>query len=282
MKRRVIFTADDYGMCREVNDGIEECLAAGAVRSVCVMTNMPLCEEAKGLQKKYPGISVGLHWTVSQGAPVLPREAVGSLVDSDGQFCRPLDFKRRWRRGLIRPEELRAELTAQHERYVAVAGAPDYWNTHQNTHVTPGLFQFFAQTGLDLEIPAMRSHRRLLVTPNQSRLMYWASHPLFLVKGWVIASYCARVEHQGVKMPLGLIYSPTVDRTADILSVVTNTKLPQTGRVMEIIFHPATAVVPELFGGVTGKRVDEWRLLRDPHLRERLDQSSVECAAFTP
>src|SRR5262245_21309223 len=41
MHRKLIITADDYGMCEPVNQAIEECLAVGTVRATCVMTNMP-------------------------------------------------------------------------------------------------------------------------------------------------------------------------------------------------------------------------------------------------
>jgi predicted glycoside hydrolase/deacetylase ChbG (UPF0249 family) len=42
LTRRVIVTADDYGMCDSVNQAIEACLHAGTVRATCVMINMPV------------------------------------------------------------------------------------------------------------------------------------------------------------------------------------------------------------------------------------------------
>ena len=41
MSQRLIITADDYGLCEQVNQAIEECLSAGTVRATCVMANMP-------------------------------------------------------------------------------------------------------------------------------------------------------------------------------------------------------------------------------------------------
>lgn len=278
--KRIILTADDYGMCREVNAGIEECLAAGALCSTCVMTNMPLAGEAATLQKNFPNASIGLHWTISQGQPVCAAKDVPTLVDEHGRFWKPLEFKRRWNKGLIQHGELKAELVAQHSRFVSIAGRPAYWNTHQNTHVIPGVFAFFVDVGMELGIPAMRCHRRILVMLNHSKILFLARHPMFLLKSWVISSYSSRAERLGMKMPRGLIYSPMFDRTIDLVGMLASSQLPKTKEPMEIIFHPAMGVVPELFGGLTTKRVDEWRILRDFKLRERLAQVGVECANF--
>ena len=69
MTRRLIITADDYGMCGSVNDAIEECLGAGTVRATCAMVNMPLFNATASLRHKFPGCSVGIHWTLTQGKP---------------------------------------------------------------------------------------------------------------------------------------------------------------------------------------------------------------------
>ena len=41
LAKKLIFTADDYGMCETVNQAINECMAAGVVRAACAMANMP-------------------------------------------------------------------------------------------------------------------------------------------------------------------------------------------------------------------------------------------------
>lgn len=280
MSRRIIFTADDYGMCGEVNAAIEDCLQANTIRSTCVMTNMPDYGAAASLKRRFPGASIGLHWTTGQGAPVLAAETVPSLTDADGRFWAPSEFRRRWRRRLIKRDELRAELVAQFNRYVSVAGRPAFWSTHQNTHVGLGLFSFFVQVGLDLGISAMRCHRRILISSGGSRAAYLAAHPLFLLKGVVISYYSARAERMGMRMPLQLIYSPDFGREFDIIAVAASHRVPTSVRAMEMVFHPATSVVPELFGKMTDRRIQEWRLLRDPQLCGRLASAGVHCAAF--
>ena len=44
--KKLIITADDYGMSRAVNDAIDAGIAAGLITSTNVMVNMPLYKEA--------------------------------------------------------------------------------------------------------------------------------------------------------------------------------------------------------------------------------------------
>ena len=110
--RALIVTADDYGMHETVNAAVEECLAAGTVQATCVMVNMPAAADAGSLRERFPRASVGIHWTLTQGRPVLPPTALRSLVRNDGEFHTCAEFRRRWRSGQIRHDEMYAELRA--------------------------------------------------------------------------------------------------------------------------------------------------------------------------
>src|SRR5262245_27469863 len=104
------------------------------------MVNIPACEAAATLPNRFSQCSVGVHWTLTQGRPVLSPTVLPSLVNSSGEFHNIEEFRSRWLLGRIRREEIRSELQAQHDRLVQLAGPPDFWNTHENVHVLPGLF----------------------------------------------------------------------------------------------------------------------------------------------
>lgn len=281
MPHQLIITSDDYGMCDSVNEGIDACLAAGAMRATCVMTTMPARDAAATLRRRFPHVSVGLHWTLTQGRPALDPARVPSLVDGAGNF---LDFpalRRRLLRRAVRPEELRAELRAQHERFVALAGRPDFWNTHQNIHVTPGLFQLCVGLGRELGIPAMRSSRRVTVPAAGSALAYSLRHPAYSLKGLLIDRWSAATERGGTLMPAGAVHLPGFPGgKADIELAAATARWPRAGRPVEVIVHPATRVEPELFGTLTTTRLAEYRVFSDPGLRDRLLQLGFETVAF--
>ncbi len=281
MSRKLIITADDYGLCAEVNQAIEECLAAESIRSTCVMANMGEYAAAANLRARFPKASVGIHWTLTLGRPVLPAEQVPSLVGPDGQFLRFAELRRRLVARAIDMGQLRAELTAQYKRFVAVAGQPDYWNTHQNAHVAPAIFAVCVDLGQQLGIRMMRSHRRITAPRGMSPLAYNLRHPLYWVKGQLINRWAARAESRGVLMPDGIVHAPGyAGGKAAVEEMLGRVRWQDVRRVAELIIHPATAVVPELFGSMTDTRLKEYAAFRDPGLRGRLSAAGIESVGF--
>jgi predicted glycoside hydrolase/deacetylase ChbG (UPF0249 family) len=281
VNRKLIITADDYGMCGVVNAAIEECLAAGALRATCVMANMPAYQAAVSLRHWFPRASVGLHWNLTQGRPVLPVTQVASLVDSHGQFFSAGRLRRRWFLRQVRLAEIIAELRAQYHRFYTTAGQPDFWNTHQNIHLLPGLFQACAALGRELGIPAMRCHRRFTVPRDTTPIRYCLHHPLYWLKGQIIARWSQREEARGTLMPDGRAYAPGYGVAITAIDAIVERIEWNAVRVaVEMVVHPATAVQEEFFGDLTESRLLEYAALKDPRLTERLRQRGIETVGF--
>ena len=276
--KQLIITGDDYGLCKTVNDAIEECLAAGTMRATCVMANMPECAESAALRAKFPGASIGVHWNLTQGAPLLGAAAVPSLVDGDGQFAGAL--RRRWLTGQINRAELRAELAAQFERFRALAGAADFWNTHQNVHVFPGLFQFFVALGNELKIPAMRSHERVTLPARGTALSYELRHPGYWLKGEMIRRWSRAARAGGTRMPDGRLYLPGHEAGKYVLPMVLERLNWRHAAVVELVIHPAKELDARLFGGLTESRLREYEFFRDPRLAAKLKRIGVQLVGF--
>ena len=62
--KKLIITADDYGMSKAVNDAIDAGIAAGLITTTNVMTNMPYYEEAV---KLYPATASIIDASVAKG-----------------------------------------------------------------------------------------------------------------------------------------------------------------------------------------------------------------------
>ncbi|WP_201716916.1 chitin disaccharide deacetylase [Rossellomorea arthrocnemi] len=82
--RNVIINADDFGLCRGVNDGILDSHKFGIVNSTTMLVNMPGVEHAVELARLHPELQVGIHLTLTCGRPV--SAFVPSLVDERGFF----------------------------------------------------------------------------------------------------------------------------------------------------------------------------------------------------
>ena len=277
--KRLIITGDDYGLCKSVNDAIEECLGAGAMHATCVMANMPACAQSAALRSKFPRASIGLHWNLTQGKPLLSAKEVPTLVNSAGQFA-PL-LRRRWLAGQIERAEIRAELTAQYGYFRALAGAPDFWNTHQNVHVFPGLFQFFVLLGDELKIPAMRSHERFTVPARGSALAYELRHPAYWLKGEVIRRWSRGARARGMRMPDGRLYLPGYQAGRYAPAVpLQRLDWRRVAAAVELVIHPAKELDTRVFGSLTESRLREYELFRDPQTAATLRRAGIALVGF--
>lgn len=203
--RRLVVTADDFGFTEGINEGIERCVAAGTVKSTCVMTNMPSWEGIRELRRFAPDVSIGIHWTVTQGRPVLPADRVCSLVDARGGFWDVREFRRRARCGEVDWEELAAELLSQYELLKDAVGKVAYWNVHQNVHIAFGLFRRFVKVATQVGVHAMRSHRRVIIGGGMMGAGYYIRQPSALPKRIVLAHWTRWARSMGMRMPQGLV-----------------------------------------------------------------------------
>ncbi len=281
MKHRLIITADDYGMCKVVNDAIEACMSHGVVTATCVMTNMPAFGTAVRLRQKFPDSSLGIHWTVTQGCPVLPPQMVPTLIGRNGEFHVPALFKRLWLLGRISKTELEAELTAQYERCCEAIGHPDFWNTHQNFHVFPTLYDTCVEIGLNLGIAATRSHRRITLPLHESPAQYHLRNPLHWLKGFGIGWWVGKAESRGAMMPDGILYVPDTDsKLTSLEATVQRVPWLKYPKALELVIHPATEVDARVFRRHAERRVQQYQLYANPDVRKRLRQLGVQLVGF--
>ena len=281
MDRKLIVTADDYGLCDSANEAIEACLEAGTMRSTCVMTNMPVYQSAGRLRYRFPAMSVGIHWTLTEGKPVLAASEVPSLVNAEGMFYSRAGFRRRWLTNQVKPSELRAELRAQFQRLYDIAGLPEFWNTHQDIHMLPGLFKTCVSLGVELGIPAMRSHRRILVFREMDSRRYYLHHPLFWIKGFVIDRWAQRAEARGMRMPDGKVYIRDYELSqTGIEEAVARLPWNSIGRAAELIIHPATAIDERVMHALREVRLREYQVFADRGLAEGLQKLGIQITGF--
>lgn len=279
--KQLIITADDYGMSRAVNDAIEDGMTAGIITSTNVMTNMPLYEEAKDLKSKFPNVSVGLHWTLSgAGKPVTPIEQVPTLVNEKGDFFSYPEFRKRYRKGLIKNEEILTELRNQFDRFYKLMGIPDYWNTHQNTHVDFNIYQLFVSLASELRIPAMRSHQRIYVpasTPNEKHSLMWRI--IEPIKSRLIDYWQHSAHKKGMLSPEGLIVTLRSKDMNNIGFVFKNIKWRR-HQIAEFVIHPATCNDSPFFGKIVDQRINEYKLFSDHMTLKEIESCGIKLVNY--
>ena len=139
--KQLIVNADDFGLHPLINAGIIKGHQEGFITSTSLMSSAPCWQEAVRLAKENPRLGIGVHLTLVGGVPsVLPKEQVSSLLDDDGLFLPDyVTFAKRYYSGAVKKAELEAELRAQLERALSCGVNITHIDSHQHTHVLPGI-----------------------------------------------------------------------------------------------------------------------------------------------
>jgi len=155
--RKLIVTADDFGLSLPVNEAVERAHREGMLSAASLMVGSQAAEDAVMRARKMPSLGVGLHLTLLNGCPVLPPEKVAALVGPDGRF-----FKSAVRFGvaLYASPELRrqanAEIEAQFERFHSTGLAMDHINGHRHFHLHPVVLEAIARLAPRFGHPPLR------------------------------------------------------------------------------------------------------------------------------
>ena len=277
--KQLIVTADDYGMSKGVNEAIDAGVSCGLITSTNVMTNMEYYREAEKLREM--PVSVGVHWTICTGKPVLPPSEIPSLVDNNGNFFSYGELRSRYRKRLVSDDDIVKELKAQYNRFVEVCGEPDYWNTHQNTHVDFRIFQLFVDTAKELGIHKMRSHQRVYVPgSDNSRKMSLKWRLLEPIKSKILDNWLRKAHQKGISSPEGVVVCLNKNDLNDLSYVFSHIKW-QNKQVAEYVIHPATINDSPFFGKIVEQRIREWKQFTAKETPEQLQKNDITLVDFS-
>jgi hopanoid biosynthesis associated protein HpnK len=155
--KRLIVTADDFGVAREVNDAVEAAHRGGVLTAASLMVAAPAAADAIARARRMPSMRVGLHVVLVEGRPLLPASAVTHLVDGNGLFRSnmaalgtTLSCSRQAR------HQLAAEITAQFAAFRATGLTLDHCNAHRHFHLHPVVGGLIAAIGARFGLRAVR------------------------------------------------------------------------------------------------------------------------------
>jgi hopanoid biosynthesis associated protein HpnK len=139
--RNLIVNADDLGWTAGVNRGIAEAHRHGIVTSTSLLANGCAFADAVAAASEMPGLGVGVHLNLSDGAPIAPAEQVQSLLNEDGKFSGgPEGLLMRLTTKSLRPKEVEKEWDAQIEKVRGAGIRPTHLDGHKHVQMLPGLF----------------------------------------------------------------------------------------------------------------------------------------------
>lgn len=279
--RRLIVSADDFGMSPGINAGIVRAHHDGILTDAGLMVNGAAFEEAVALARDHPSLSVGLHLVLVQGRSTLPRQAIPALVDAHGHFAaNPVTSGLRY---FFQPgvrAQLHSEIRAQLEKFRATGLDLSHVDGHLNIHMHPAVLPIVLDLAGEYGIRAMRLSRE----PLLPALRFDREH--LLRKGFEAAVFHAlgafaagRLDTRAIRYP-GRMYG-----------------LHQTGHISEDYLLRTLAEIPEGVSeiychvGLVDDEAARWRpadyrseaelqALTSERVREALEVNGVELVSY--
>ena len=272
----LIVTADDFGAAPEVNEAVEIAHRRGILTTASLMTAGAAAADAVARAKALPGLRVGLHLVLIEGAPTLAPEALPDLVDGSGHFrtdmvatAIQLFFGPNVRR------QAAAEIEAQFRAFADTGLALDHVTVHKHFHLHPTVASLILKIGARFGLRSARA-------PVEPEAILAAADPDYRPSPpWVTGPWAgltaARLRAAGVWVPdrsFGLRWSGamTQGRLRGLIG-----QLPE--GVTEIFLHPAIA------GGFDGSAkgygyTEELKALVSPSVRGAVEAAGVRLGGF--
>lgn len=279
--KQLVITSDDFGLSPGVNAAVEKGWNEGLLTCASIMPGGAAFDDAVAVARRNPGLQVGLHLTLVQGRPVLPRENVPGLVDSSGCFTdNPVAAGMRYFFDPALRSQLRREVEAQILRVKEAGIDLTHIDGHLNIHLHPTVFGILAEL---MPRHGIRSFRL-----SRERLTHNLAFDRERVAGkaveWVIFGALSRhalrelrlrgIGHAGeVK---GVLNSGRMTETY-VLSLLDGLKSGLT----ELYFHPGVLPDDEITRRMPGYRhPDELAAICSPRIRQRLSELDIRVVNY--
>lgn len=249
----LIITADDFGLHDSVNQAVARAHREGVLAAASLMVGAPAAAAALACARACPGLRVGLHLVLADGAPILPARLLPDLLGADGRFGTRMvrDGFRFFFLPRVR-RQLALEIRAQFEAFAATGLALDHVNAHKHFHLHPTVLGLILRIGREFGLRAVR-------LPFEAGVPAWLRPWLALLR--------ARLRRAGIAHNdyiVGIGQSGRFDEDAVLAALA---RLPGAG-IGELYLHPALESGAVIGASMPGYRhADEFAALVSPRVR---------------
>ncbi len=262
MSTKLIVNADDYGHTPGVSAGIRKSHLDGIVTTTTVMMNYADALAAiRAALATCPRLGLGVHLVVTEGAPLLPREQVPTLVRGDGDFYSSAQVD------LLSygfdHDQLYAEWKAQVELFLSTGATIDHLDSHHHAAWRNALpIQVLGELAVEYGVPVRVPYGLAQLSEPGFRAMV------------------ERLLPAGVRYPHGGMMNDFYDHGATLeglLEVIDH--LPDD--TLELMVHPGY-IDDEIIAisSYNFPRERELGILTSPRLRRTLDAKGIELITF--
>jgi chitin disaccharide deacetylase len=284
--RRLIINADDFGLTAGVNRAIVEAHEHGVVTSATLMANGPAFADAIALAQSRPGLGVGCHILLVDGAPLLDATAVRTLLDrgnSSGPHFREgiTRFGALALLGRLSESEIEAEATAQIRKLQGAGITVTHLDSHKHTHLFPRVLRPLLRAAASCGVRGIRNpFERMQGSQLSASPSLWKRWAEVGVLRGLAKEFREAVQHAEISTPDGTLAVVATGSLNERLLRLMVENLPE--GTWELVCHPGYNDV-DLRGIRTRlreSREQELRILTSSFTRDLLAANGIEMVSF--
>jgi hopanoid biosynthesis associated protein HpnK len=284
--RRLIINADDFGLTAGVNRAIVEAHEHGVVTSATLMANGPAFADAIALAQSRPGLGVGCHVLLVDGAPLLDATAVRTLLDrgnSSGPHFREgiTRFGALALLGRLSESEIEAEATAQIRKLQGACIAVTHLDSHKHTHLFPRVLRPLLRAAARCGVRAIRNpFERMQGSQLSASPSLWKRWAEVGVLRGLAKEFREAVQHAEISTPDGTLAIVATGSLNERLLRLMVESLPE--GTWELVCHPGynDADLRGIRTRLRESREQELRILTSSFTRDLLAANGIEMISF--
>ncbi len=287
--RQLIVNADDFGLTGGVNRAIAETHAQGVVTSTTLMASGAAFGDAVARARSTPGLSVGCHVVLVDGAPVSEPAAIDTLLavrsaEPDRFYSRISNVAARAVFGGFDRDQLVEEIAAQIRKIQSAGIRVTHLDTHKHTHIFPEILIALVRAARICGIPAIRNPFVPLgvvaVKSLRQNPRLWKRYGQVRMLRSFAGQFRQKMQRAGLRTPdgaVGVIETGSIDASLLRQALVS---LPE--GTWELVCHPGydDTELRSAHTRLLESREEERQLLTSPELRALLDEQKIRLMSY--
>jgi len=272
---KLIVHADDFGLDEEINNGIEKAHTQGILTSASIMPNGNSFGHAVSIAKSLPELDIGIHLTLVEETPLSDRKLISSIIDEEGNFYpHTSSFFTRYLMGKIDPAQVYRELDLQIQKVFDTGLPISHLDSHQHTHIIPGVFKEVVKLASKYKINAIR------IPKEKIRLyMLYPGNLLRVFELGMVNFMCGLNKNKNLIKTdyfAGFYFGGQLGKS-NLLKVLTTVSQPG---IHELMCHPGNIPLHNEYSHWNYLWYDELSALTDPAIQEFITQKGISLISY--
>ncbi len=164
--KKLIVTADDFGLTHSINEGILMAAREGIVTNINLIPTGDVANEAIAIIKYDKIPEIGVHLALTETRPVTSLRLITSLVDGSGAFpATRIEFLKRLLSGRIDIEHVKIELKSQMDKAAHSGARITNLSSHEHLHMIPEIFKVITCLAKEYGVRYVRVLKKEAIMP---------------------------------------------------------------------------------------------------------------------